>query len=81
MLQRIYGTAFASEKELKQYLNFLEEAKKRDHRKLGKELELFMFSDDVGPGFVIYMPKGGRLRALLEEFEKRIHFKKGYDIV
>ncbi len=81
MLQRIYGTAFASEKELKQYLNFLEEAKKRDHRKLGKELELFMFSDDVGPGMVIYMPKGGRLRSLLIDFEKKIHFRKGYDIV
>ncbi len=81
MLQRIYGTAFASEKELKGYLNFLEEARKRDHRKLGKELELFMFSDDVGPGMVIYMPKGGKLRSLLEDFEKKIHFRKGYDIV
>ncbi len=81
MLQRIYGTAFGSKKELDAYLTMLEEAKKRDHRKLGRELELFMFSEDVGPGFVIYMPKGGRLRALLEDFEKRIHFKKGYDIV
>ncbi|HOS96591.1 MAG TPA: threonine--tRNA ligase [Deltaproteobacteria bacterium] len=81
MLQRIYGTAFASRKELDAYLNFLEEARRRDHRRLGKELELFMFSDDVGPGMVIYMPKGGRLRAILEEFEKRIHFKRGYDIV
>jgi len=81
MLQRIYGTAFATPKELQQYLNFLEEARKRDHRKLGKELELFMFSEDVGPGFVIYMPKGGRLRSLLEEFEKKLHFRKGYDIV
>ncbi|MCU0577808.1 MAG: threonine--tRNA ligase [Desulfobacterota bacterium] len=81
MLQRIYGTAFASKKELDAYLNFLEEARKRDHRKLGRELELFMFSDDVGPGMVIYMPKGGRLRTILEEYEKRIHFKRGYDIV
>jgi threonyl-tRNA synthetase len=81
MLQRIYGTAFSSPKELQQYLNFMEEARKRDHRKLGKELELFMFSEDVGPGFVIYMPKGGRLRSILEEFEKKLHFKKGYDIV
>jgi threonyl-tRNA synthetase len=81
MLQRIYGTAFGSEKELKAYLNFLEEARKRDHRKLGKELELFMFSDDVGPGMVIYMPKGGKLRSLLIDFEKKIHFRKGYDIV
>jgi threonyl-tRNA synthetase len=81
MLQRIYGTAFASKKELDAYLNFLEEARRRDHRRLGRELELFMFSEDVGPGFVIYMPKGGRLRSLLEEFEKKLHFRKGYDIV
>ncbi|HNS89127.1 MAG TPA: threonine--tRNA ligase [Deltaproteobacteria bacterium] len=81
MLQRIYGTAYPSRKELDAYLNFLEEARKRDHRKLGRELELFMFSDDVGPGMVIYMPKGGRLRTILEEYEKRVHFKRGYDIV
>ena len=81
MLQRIYGTAFSSPKDLKSYLNFLEEAKKRDHRKLGRELDLFMFSDDAGPGLVIYMPKGGRLRSLIEEFEKRLHFRRGYDIV
>jgi threonyl-tRNA synthetase len=81
MLQRIYGTAFASPKELKEYLNLLEEAKKRDHRKLGRELELFMFSEDAGPGLVIYMPKGGMLRSLIEEFEKKLHFRRGYDIV
>ncbi|HPX19143.1 MAG TPA: threonine--tRNA ligase [Deltaproteobacteria bacterium] len=81
MLQRIYGTAFSSPKELKNYLDFLEEAKKRDHRKLGRELDLFMFSDDAGPGLVIYMPKGGRLRSLIEEFEKKLHFRRGYDIV
>lgn len=81
MLQRIYGTAFGSPKDLKSYLNFLEEAKKRDHRKLGRELDLFMFSDDAGPGLVIYMPKGGRLRSLIEEFEKKLHFRRGYDIV
>ena len=81
MLQRIYGTAFPTKKQLDEYLTFLEEARRRDHRKLGRELELFMFSDDVGPGMVIYMPKGGRLRAILEDFEKRLHFKRGYDIV
>ncbi|MBN1636455.1 MAG: threonine--tRNA ligase [Deltaproteobacteria bacterium] len=81
MLQRIYGTAFSNKKELKQYLNFLEEARKRDHRRLGRELELFMISDEVGPGMVIYMPKGGMLRTLLEDFEKKVHFKRGYDIV
>ena len=81
MLQRIYGTAFGSPKELKAHLNFLEEAKKRDHRKLGKELELFMFADEAGPGLVIYLPKGGRLRSLIEDFEKKLHFRRGYDIV
>jgi len=81
MLQRIYGTAFGSPKALKQHLNFLEEARKRDHRKLGKDLELFMISDEAGPGMVIYLPKGGRLRTLIEDFEKKIHFKRGYDIV
>ncbi|HVN72043.1 MAG TPA: threonine--tRNA ligase [Desulfomonilia bacterium] len=81
MLQRIYGTAFGSKKELDSHLTFLEEARKRDHRKLGRELELFMFSEDVGPGIVIYMPKGGRLRSILEDFEKKLHFRRGYDIV
>ncbi|HHO75740.1 MAG TPA: threonine--tRNA ligase [Deltaproteobacteria bacterium] len=81
MLQRIYGTAFSTPKALKVYLNFIEEAKKRDHRKIGKELELFMQSDEIGPGMIVYMPKGGRLRTLIEDFEKKIHFKKGYDIV
>jgi threonyl-tRNA synthetase len=81
MLQRIYGTAFASKDGLKDYLNFLEEAKKRDHRRLGRELELFMINDDIGPGMVVFMPKGGLLRSMLEEFEKRLHLKNGYDIV
>ncbi|MEN6475779.1 MAG: threonine--tRNA ligase [Syntrophaceae bacterium] len=81
MLQRIYGTAFASEKALKGYLTFVEEAKKRDHRKLGKELELFMVSDDIGPGLVVYLPKGGVMRSILEEFEKKLHLKNGYQIV
>jgi threonyl-tRNA synthetase len=81
MLQRIYGTAFASKDALKDYLNFIEEAKKRDHRRLGRELELFMISDDIGPGMVVFMPKGGILRSILEEFEKKLHLKNGYDIV
>ncbi len=81
MLQRIYGTAFASKEELDKYLEFLEESKKRDHRKLGRELELFMMSDEVGPGLIIYLPKGGMLRSILEDFEKRLHLKRGYDIV
>ncbi|HML78465.1 threonine--tRNA ligase [Geobacter sulfurreducens] len=81
MLQRVYGTAFADKKELDAYLEKIEEAKRRDHRKLGRELDLFSFSDEVGAGFVIWHPKGAMLRTLLEDFERREHFKRGYDIV
>jgi len=81
MLQRIYGTAFFSKEDLDAYLNMLEEAKKRDHRKLGKQLKLFTFEDEVGAGFPIYLPRGGVLRSLLEEYEKSEHLKRGYDIV
>ena len=81
MLQRIYGTAFIDKKELEEYLNRLEEAKRRDHRKLGKELDLFSFSDEVGAGFAIWHPKGAMLRTILEDFERREHLKRGYDIV
>jgi len=81
MLQRIYGTAFVDKKELETYLTRLEEAKRRDHRKLGKELDLFSFSDEVGAGFAIWHPKGAMLRTILEDFERREHLKRGYDIV
>ncbi len=81
MLQRIYGTAFADKKALKKYLEFLEEAKKRDHRRLGKELDLFQFSDEVGAGMVIYHPKGALIRQILETFEKKEHLRRGYQIV
>ncbi|ANA40473.1 threonine--tRNA ligase [Geobacter anodireducens] len=81
MLQRVYGTAFADKKELEAYLEKIEEAKRRDHRKLGRELDLFSFSDDVGAGFVIWHPKGAMLRTLLEDFERREHLRRGYDIV
>jgi len=81
MLQRIYGTAFVDKKELEVYLHRIEEAKRRDHRKLGKELDLFSFSDDVGAGLVIWHPKGAMLRTILEDFERREHLKRGYDIV
>jgi threonyl-tRNA synthetase len=81
MLQRIYGTAFIDKKELEAYLNRLEEAKRRDHRKLGKELDLFSFSDEVGAGFAIWHPKGAMLRTILEDFERREHLKRSYDIV
>jgi threonyl-tRNA synthetase len=81
MLQRIYGTAFLDKKELEAYLHRLEEAKRRDHRKLGKELDLFSFSDEVGAGFAIWHPKGAMLRTILEDFERREHLKRSYDIV
>jgi threonyl-tRNA synthetase len=81
MLQRIYGTAFVDRKELEAYLHRLEESKRRDHRKLGRELDLFSFSDDVGAGLVIWHPKGAMLRTILEDFERREHLKRGYDIV
>jgi threonyl-tRNA synthetase len=81
MLQRIYGTGFATEKELKEYLNFLEEAKRRDHRRLGKELDLFQVNDEVGPGLVIFHPKGALLRTIIEDWERKEHLKRGYDIV
>ncbi len=81
MLQRIYGTAFGDKKELDAYLHRLEEARRRDHRRLGRELDLFSFSDDVGAGLVIWHPKGAMLRTILEDFERREHLKRGYDIV
>lgn len=81
MLQRIYGTAFFDSSELENYLKNLEEARKRDHRKLGKELELFSIHDEIGPGLVVYHPKGAMLRTTLEDFEKKEHFKRGYQIV
>lgn len=80
-LQRIYGTSWFKKDELEAYLHMLEEAKKRDHRKIGKELKLFMVEDDIGAGFPIYLPKGGILRAVLEEYERKEHLKRGYDIV
>jgi threonyl-tRNA synthetase len=81
MLRRIYGTAFQSPEALQQYLTFLEEVKKRDHRRLGRELDLFSISDEVGAGLVIFHPKGALLRTLLEDFEKKEHLKRGYDFV
>ena len=80
-LQRIYGTSWFSKKELDDYLNMLEEAKKRDHRRLGKQLKLFTIEEDAGAGFPIYLPRGGMLRAVLEQFEREEHIKRGYDIV
>ena len=81
MLQRIYGTAFENDKALRVHLNMLEEAKKRDHRKLGKELELFTVADDVGPGLIIWQPKGGRIRNQIENFWREEHYKNGYELL
>ena len=80
-LTRIYGITFPKKKELDEYLNLLEEAKKRDHRKLGKELELFMFSDKVGQGLPMWLPKGAALRERLENFLKKVQKDYGYQQV
>jgi threonyl-tRNA synthetase len=81
MLQRIYGTGFADQKALDEYLSLLEEAKKRDHRRLGKELDLFQINEEAGPGLVIFHPKGMMLRYLIEDWERKEHLKRGYDMV
>jgi len=81
VLQRIYGTAWNTEKELRVYIKRLEEAKKRDHRKLGKELDLYSVSDEIGPGLILWHPKGARIRHLMEDFWKKEHFKNGYEMV
>ena len=77
MLQRIYGTSFPSQEELKEYLDKIEEAKKRDHRKIGKEMELFMVSE-AGPGFPFFLPNGMIIRNELQKYWKEIHWKAGY---
>jgi threonyl-tRNA synthetase len=81
MLQRIYGTGFSSEAQLAEHLHLLEEAKKRDHRRLGRELDLFQMNDEAGPGLIIFHPKGMLLRYLIEEWERKEHLKRGYDMV
>lgn len=81
MLSRIYGTAFPDEAELKKYLHHIEEAKRRDHRKLGKELDLFDFHEDVAPGMVFWHPKGMLVRTILEDFLRKEHLKRGYELV
>ena len=81
MLQRIYGTGFATEEALTEYLQLIEEAKKRDHRKLGKELDLFQMNEEAGPGLVIFHHKGTILREIIEDWEKKEHLKRGYKMV
>jgi threonyl-tRNA synthetase len=81
MLQRIYGTSFPSQKQLREHLQRLEEAKRRDHRKLGKELELFGMYQEAGPGLVYWHPKGTALRRVIEDFWKDTHVERGYQLV
>ncbi len=81
MLQRIYGTAFFTKKELAEHLRKLEEAKKRDHRKLGKQLDLFSIQDEIGPGLILWHPKGAMIRKLMEDFWREEHIKRGYDLL
>ena len=81
MLSRVYGTAFFNKKELKKYLNLLEEAKKRDHRKIGKQLGLFEINEKVGPGLVLWHPKGATLLQTIREFWIETHRKHGYKLV
>jgi len=82
MLTRVYGTAFPSEEDLKTHITKLEEALKRDHRKLGRELDLFnIYHEEAGPGLVYYHPRGARLRLLIEDFLRKEHLKRGYQVV
>ena len=81
MLQRIYGTAFESQEALDEHLGRLEEAKRRDHRLLGRQLDLFSFHQEIGPGLVLWHPKGSRVREIIEDFWRREHRLRGYDLV
>jgi threonyl-tRNA synthetase len=81
MLQRIYGTAWENQEDLKAYLDLLEEAKKRDHRKLGKELELFSSVDEVGAGLILWHPNGAKIRKIIEDYWRDEHEKSDYDFV
>lgn len=81
MLQRIYGTAFPTKEELDEYLKFLEEVKKRDHRRLGKQLKIFEISEEIGPGLIIWLPNGAIIRKTIEDFWKDEHLKAGYQLL
>ena len=81
MLQRIYGVSFPSKDELKKHLEFLEEVKKRDHRRLGKELDLFSMNDDIGAGLVLWHPRGATIRRAIENFWLDEHYKAGYQVL
>jgi threonyl-tRNA synthetase len=81
MLQRIYGALFETQEELDDYLNRLEEAQRRDHRRLGRELDLFSFHEEYGPGLAYWHPKGARVRSIIEDFWRQEHYKAGYEMV
>ena len=81
MLQRIYGTAWPSQEKLDEYLHFLAEAEKRDHRKLGSELDLFSFPEEIGSGLAVFHPKGGIVRMAMEEYSRKRHVEEGYEFV
>ncbi|MBN2187890.1 MAG: threonine--tRNA ligase, partial [Chitinispirillaceae bacterium] len=81
MLQRIYAVSFPKESMLAEHLEFLEEAQKRDHRRLGAELDLYSINESVGPGLVLWHPRGGRLRTIIEDFWRREHYRNGYELV
>ncbi len=81
MLTRIYGTAWSNPKELRQYLNHLEEMEKRDHRKLGRELDLFSTHEEAGPGLIYWHPKGGRIRLAIEDYWRKRHLDNGYELL
>jgi threonyl-tRNA synthetase len=81
MLQRIYGTSFSDKKDLKKYLDFLEEVKKRDHRRLGRELDLFSISDEIGSGLILWHPNGALIRKTIEDFWRNEHLKADYKIL
>jgi threonyl-tRNA synthetase len=81
MLQRIYGALFETQEELEQYLHRLEEAQRRDHRRLGRELDFFSFHEEYGPGLVFWHPKGARVRAIIEDFWRQEHYRRGYELV
>jgi threonyl-tRNA synthetase len=81
MLQRVYGVAFDTKEALDDYLEKIEEAAKRDHRKLGRELDLYLAPEEIGGGLIIYGPKGGRIRAVIEDFWRQEHFANGYELL
>ena len=81
MLQRIYGTAWENPKDLRMHLEMLKDIERRDHRRLGKELDLFSTHEEAGPGLVYWHPKGARIRMVIEDYWRKKHLKGGYDIL